>query len=153
MIAPNDKNNALRILAIGLLPEEEKFLQNLVRQNGGELKQAHDDLDVWNKARSEPFDVFVLGQCEQIDTPSYLIWLLKGIANQSNIILIYSKITAEEQKRLNHSNSVHVLQRPIDVQTLMAEVEDIYSGRAERQDHFWSLLARFNPLKKKVKVG
>jgi len=153
MIAPRDNDHPLSILVIGLLPDEEKFLQNLVRQAGGELKKAHDDLDVWNQARSKKFDVFVLGQCEQIEIPSYLIWLLKGIANQSNIILLYSTITQDEKKRLDHSNSVHILQRPIDTNSLLNEVEEIYSGRAEKHDNFWNMLSRFNPLRKREKVS
>jgi len=111
MIAPNDGSRALYILTIGLLPEEEEYFQNLVLKKGGEFKKAHDELDVWNQARRANFDVFVVGQCEHIEIPSYLVWLLKGIASQANIIVIYSNITAEERKRLENTECVHVLQR------------------------------------------
>jgi len=141
MIAPRQEEQALQVISIGLQSEEQTGLAEIISDLGGELRTALDDLELWSHARYGRFDLCVLGQSKEITDPSYLIWLLKGIANQSRIILIYSTLAPEEAERLKRYHAIYVLQRPIDPDRLAHTIETALNRSSESGLGFWSRIS------------
>ena len=145
MKTPHEDEPALRILSIGLLSEELTLLKRIVSNQNGTIITASDDLDLWNHARYKNYDLCILGQSDTVSSPSYILWLLKGIFQYSRILSIYSSITQEEMNRLKRYNVPAALHRPISVETMAQAVESILDGSTERREKRRSILAHFIP--------
>ncbi len=113
MIAPREPEGYARILALGLNESERSLLQQFLTEIGGELTAVETDLDMWSLARSSHYDLCIAGQCESVPNPSYLIWLLKGITQQSRIVLVVSETSGCEIQQLDASHIAGIFQRPI----------------------------------------
>ena len=141
MIAPRINEQTLRFISLGLDPKEQELLKHLSSEIPCELQIAQDDLDLWSHARYGSFDVCILGQSEEIPDPSYLVWLLKGIAGESQIILIYSTLNKEEAERLERFDAAFVLKRPVKPDQLTHTIDSALNGKGVRKVGFWSKLS------------
>ncbi|RJP19059.1 MAG: hypothetical protein C4527_28025 [Candidatus Omnitrophota bacterium] len=150
MIAPRE--SVLHILSIGLQPQEREMLQNFAKESGDDLIFAKNDLDLWNHARNGNFDLCVLAQTEEIPDPSYLIWLLKGLANHSKVVLIFTTLTPELEERLQRFHASRALERPIDSQQLTRAIKNVLNTREEKSDWFWSSISRLFHSRRRAKV-
>ncbi len=139
MIAPNESKQ-LRILSFGLEPQEDHWLQRYAQAIHGTLEKAEDDMDLWGKAQKGDFEVCVLGQCSEVPDPSYLIWLLKGVANHSRIIMIYSQVPEDEARRLQRLHASHILQRPVEAKSFAKAIEAAVHRGGEKKESIWSTL-------------
>lgn len=147
MIAPKENEHRIRIVTLGLNQKELALIDGLLKRVKGQLITASDDMDLWGLVRTGEFDLCVLGQGGEIEDPSYLIWLLRGLANHSRIILIYSNISSEEANRLDRFHASYVLQRPVDSAELIHTLESALNGRHERsQRGFWQRVASLVPM-------
>lgn len=108
------KNQPVRILAIGLDDAEKTFLQDYYENSSLELFFSQSDLDGWDHADHEKFDLCIVGQGDENQDMDYLAWLLKDAMTPSRLILIISKSTREELKHLRKYRIRYILQRPLD---------------------------------------
>lgn len=131
MIAPREQNQNLRFVSLGLSQQEQQILEQAATQIGGVTVHANTDMELWNQARVSQFDLYIIGQSQDTPNPSYLIWLLKGIANHDRIILIYTSRHQEETERLKRYDAMYVLDRPIDPHRLSRMLE----SAIDRADH------------------
>ncbi|MEW6234925.1 MAG: hypothetical protein AB1656_06020 [Candidatus Omnitrophota bacterium] len=152
MIAPRDNEHTLRLLSLGLSSQEKTLVESVAARIGGALHCAKDDMDLWGFARTGRFDLCILAQNEEIHDPSYLIWLLKGLASHSRIILIYSSIAQEEANRLKRYDAPHVLVRPVDAAHLAQAIDAAMNAREEKREGFWARLIRLPGSRKSSKV-
>ena len=150
MIAPRE--DVLHILSMGILQQEREILQQYATETGSELVLAKDDLDLWNHARNGQFDLCILGQTEEIPDPSYLIWLLKGLANHSKVILVLSTMTSDIEERLERFHASFSLTRPFTGAQLIKAIDQVLNTREERRDGLWASISRFLPSRRHVKV-
>ncbi len=150
MIAPRE--NKLRFLLMGLQPSEDEILQQYARKTDCEMVFTKDELDLWNHARNGQFDLFILSQTDDIPDPSYLIWLLKGLANHSKVILVLSQVTAEIEERLDRFHASYALERPIRPEQLEQAIDTVLHSREEKENGVWNFVSRIFPHRKHVKV-
>ncbi len=147
MTASQNSNRSVRIMTIGLQPSEIKNLQKIAHEAGGIVHIARNDLDLSSQAHLYQFDLYVFGQCEEIPNPSYCMWLLKGVATHCGVILIYSSLPKEEQKRIGRFHATHVLGRPVDPHLLAKTVDSALNDTGENRESLWSALTHWLPLR------
>lgn len=106
------QKSIIRVLAFGLNGAESHSINEIVMDNGGEIHSVDTDLDLWEAARAEPFDVCILGQSEALPYPTLRIWLLRGLLPHARIIVLYDEIGSLETGPLEDCQQVEMIQRP-----------------------------------------
>lgn len=103
-----------RILALGLNGVENHSINEIVSNDGGEFYAVDTDLDLWDAARTEHFDLCILGQSEELPFPTFRIWLMRGLQPDMRVIVLYDEISSLETNPLVDCQQVEMIQRPID---------------------------------------
>ncbi len=147
MTVSQNSNYSVRIMTIGLQPAEIESLQKIAHDAGGIVHIARNDLDLSSQAHLYHFDLYVFGQSEEIQNPSYCMWLLKGVATHCGAILIYTTLPKEEQKRIGRFHATHVLGRPVDPRLLAKTVDAALHDSGESKESLWSVLIHWLPLR------
>jgi len=118
----------LRILATGLSNEEIKQVENFCANNHGKMSFADSSLDLWSRAEAEACDLCLIGQSSEHQSLSDILWLLKGIAKPSRLILIASNLSLRERKQLRQYQIHHILIRPFHTSLLIETIEKVLNG-------------------------
>ncbi len=142
MIAPNDNTTKKRILALGLQAGEAELVNQIADNLGVIADIAQNDLDLWDHAQSCHYDLYILGQSEEIPNPTYLIWLLKGVAVRCKFILIYST----PPENVEHRDEIYkISNRPVVGKQLLDAVWSALKETHIGENRFGSILSRLNP--------
>lgn len=147
MTASQGSHQTVRFIALGLQSQEIECLQKIAHETGGIVHVARNDLDLSSQAHLYHFDLVVIAQSEEIPDPSYGLWLLKGVATRCGVILIYSTLPQEEQKRISRLRNAYILGRPVDPQQLAKTVDAALHESGETRESFWSVLTQWWPLR------
>ncbi len=103
---------ALRVLALGLNREENLFLEKTNAGRENEIHAADSDIDLWEAARNQRFDVCLLGQSEALPHPTLRIWLMRALQPHARIAVLYDEIGPVEIDPIPESGPVEIIQRP-----------------------------------------
>jgi len=117
------KDRAVRILAMGLNDAEQSFLQEYAGDRAWELFISQSDLDGWDHADHEQYDLCIVGQGGDDCDMDYLAWLLKDAMTPSRLILITSSCSPLELKHLRKYRIRYNLQRPVDALSFTHTIE------------------------------
>lgn len=128
------QKNTNRILALGLNEAEHHSIGKIVANEGGDLNAVETDLDLWEAARDECFDVCILGQSEALPFPTLRIWLMRALQPYAKIIVFYDEIGSLETGPLEDCRQVEMIQRPVDPVCLENLLEDIKSLPIAEED-------------------
>ncbi len=110
----NRKDGAVRILAMGLNDAEQSFLREYASGRAWELFISQSDLDGWDHADHEQYDLCIVGQGGDDSDMDYLAWLLKDAMTPSRLILVTARCTPQELKHIRKYRIRFILQRPLD---------------------------------------
>lgn len=146
--APQSKR-PLRILCIGLEPEEYKVIARLTVDHDATLEIATSEMELTDRARSCAFDLYLLGQTEYMPDTDYLIWLLRDYAEHGRFVLVYSELPPDREHNLEKFHAYSVLHRPISPQELRRTLVDAVTGHhetshrlVEELEHFWHAVGK-----------
>ncbi|MBN2325990.1 MAG: hypothetical protein JXR73_02475 [Candidatus Omnitrophica bacterium] len=115
----------VRMLALGLNQSEKDILVDLNADNSRELIFSNTDMDMWDHADHEKYDLCIIGQNEGNQDLDYAAWLLKGIIKPSQIIVISDQYSWQERSHLRKHRIRFYLGRPLDPELLSHAVEKV----------------------------
>ena len=147
MTSDSENKHKLRILCIGLEPEEYRVIASVSLKHKAVLEIATSELELTERARECDFDLYVLGQTDYMPDTNYLIWLLKDYAEHSRFVLIYSELPPDRVQSLEEFKAYSIIHRPVSNAQLQETFDDtilgyhdVYERIVEEVEHFWHAL-------------
>ncbi len=131
-----------RILTLGLNDQEKTNIEKIASSFGGVATNVETEMDLLQHAETTRFDICMVGQSDNVPEPSYIIWLLKGITKQSRMIVLYSSMTSEEEKKVLRYEVTNILQRPIKSGEVTKTIESILTHNHDSVG-LWEAISNF----------
>lgn len=117
------ENQPLHIVTLGLNDSENTFLQKQYEDSPWEIVIAKTEMDMFGLADQEKCDLCIIGQSNTIQYPAYIAWILKEVIKPSRMIVVTSKISRQESKRLRKYRVRFVLNRPLEAARFTESIE------------------------------
>ena len=119
----NRKDNKIHILVMGLNDSEISFLQDYSTEHSWELSISQSDMDGWDHADHEKYDICIIGPGEDNQDMDYLAWLLKDVMKPSQLIIVTSNCSKQDLKHFRKYHVRYILQRPLDPDQFSQTIE------------------------------
>ncbi|MBD3266549.1 hypothetical protein GF373_07745 [bacterium] len=149
MPSHTQNNHDFLILSIGLNAKEAAFVKQFAAQNNGNLHLAKDEMEFLDLARSNQPQIFILGQTKDSD-PNYLTWLCRGIVPNAKLILLFSKLSKKEEKRLRASRFAGILMRPLEPQKFVDVCDHALAAKDAKGGNFFDSILNWLPFRRKA---
>ncbi len=124
MIERGKTNSVVRILAMGLTQGEKRFMEKHYAEGSWEIIYSNNDLEMWDHADHEKYDLCLIGQTEDSQDLNYATWLLKDIVKPSQIVVIADQCAKQERKQLRKHRIRFILNRPLNPNSLSGAIEN-----------------------------
>ncbi len=119
----NRKDLNIHILAIGLNDSEKTFLEDCAADRSWVVFFSQSDMDGWDHAENEKYDLGIIGQAEDNLDMNYLTWLMKDVMKPSQLIIVTSNCSPQDLKHFRKYRIRYILQRPLDPDQFSKTIE------------------------------
>ncbi len=137
-----------RILTLGLNDQEKTNIEKIASSLGGVVTNVDTEMELLKYAETNHFDICMVGQSDNVPEPSYIIWLLKGITKQSRMIVLYSSLSSEEEKKVLRYEVSNILQRPVKSGEVTKAIESILTHNHDSISLWETILSFIFPSRK-----
>ncbi len=117
------KDNKIHILAIGLNDSERTFLQECSADRSWVMSFCQSDMDGWDHADHEKYDLCIIGQTDDNQDMDYLAWLMKDTMKPSQLIIVTSNYSKQDLAHFRKYRIRYILHRPLDQDQFSKTIE------------------------------